>query len=553
MMRLATKLILGFGALLAVTCTAAVMTFRAVSDMEVIQARIVDWRLSTITGTLGGNGAMTDVREGWEHTLEDSAKGLPTDEYRAAGAAGLAKADDFLKVIIEGRDRFTLPANRDRAKRIKDLYEIRRQRLGHVFASAEYTPEDLDARMLPAIDEIKTLLSDIYATQQGLLQDDMKALDDQEARVARTMLIATGLNLALGVGIALFLTRAIVGRIRVVVDRSRLIAGGDLSQPPLDINGNDEIADLIAASNEMNAALQHLVRESIGSSHDVASAATQISAGAEEMTATVIAQKQQIDSVAGASTQLSASASQVAHDTTAAAQTAREAGEAGEAGAASIQAAINRMEEIRATVGATSDVIVSLGDRCEKIGKIVEIINDIAEQTNLLALNAAIEAARAGEHGRGFAVVADEVRRLSERTTAATKEIAQSITLIRSESANAVEQVKRGAETVEAGAVQTSKVGIELKNIIDRAGQLAGVVQSIAAAATEQKQALDEISRAIEQTAATGGEFANATELNASAASKLAEKAEQLQGLVTRFRLDPADTNRVDSNTEVSV
>ncbi len=195
------------------------------------------------------------------------------------------------------------------------------------------------------------------------------------------------------------------------------------------------------------------------------------------------------------------------------------------------------MESIASDVSKSSQAVTSLGKKGEQIGQIIEVINDIAEQTNLLALNAAIEAARAGEHGRGFAVVADEVRKLAERTTTATEEVARSIKEIQSETDGAVRTIEAGSQRVAKGVELANSAGEALSQIVATSQTVAGMVQSIAAAAEQQSAASEQISRSIEQINAVTLESTQGATQAAQAASQLSQQAETLQALVGRFKV----------------
>ena len=172
-----------------------------------------------------------------------------------------------------------------------------------------------------------------------------------------------------------------------------------------------------------------------------------------------------------------------------------------------------------------------------QIGEVIDVINDIADQTNLLALNAAIEAARAGEHGRGFAVVADEVRKLADRTTEATREIAESIQAIRDDTGQAVSQMNAGTEQVQMGADRAKEAGQSLEQIVANATDVAQMIQSIAATAEQQSAAASHVSETIDMISAVSVETSEEADKNASALVNLRSTAQHLGTVVGQFKV----------------
>jgi methyl-accepting chemotaxis protein len=202
-----------------------------------------------------------------------------------------------------------------------------------------------------------------------------------------------------------------------------------------------------------------------------------------------------------------------------------------------VRQTVEEITKIADDVKRSAEAVTSLGKKGEQIGQIIEVINDIAEQTNLLALNAAIEAARAGEHGRGFAVVADEVRKLAERTTTATEEVARSIKEIQADTDGAVKRIESGSKRVAKGVELANNAGGALGKIVDASHSVASMVESIAAAAEEQSAASEQISRSIEQINAVTLESTQGAQQAAQAATQLSQQAELLQSMVGKFKL----------------
>ncbi|MEM9373287.1 MAG: methyl-accepting chemotaxis protein, partial [Planctomycetota bacterium] len=198
---------------------------------------------------------------------------------------------------------------------------------------------------------------------------------------------------------------------------------------------------------------------------------------------------------------------------------------------------ITEIQGIADQVRQSVDAVAALGVKSEQIGEIIAVINDIADQTNLLALNAAIEAARAGEHGRGFAVVADEVRKLAERTTTATEQVSRSIREIQSDTKTAIEQIEQGSSRVENGVQMASNAGGSLDRIVDASQTLRSMVDDIAHAIEEQKIGADQIAHSTTGIVQVTQESASAaTEANAAAAN-LSQQAERLLSMTSQFKV----------------
>jgi methyl-accepting chemotaxis protein len=314
------------------------------------------------------------------------------------------------------------------------------------------------------------------------------------------------------------------------------MAGGDLTSQ-VEVTSQDELGHMGEKLNQLLASLRQLLGQVIEMTHEVASAATEIAASSEEMSSGMREQTAQTQQVSVAVEEMSSTVVEVARKSADAATTANHAGEQALQGGQVVSQTIEGMQAIAAVVNESAASIAELGKRGEQIGNIISVINDIADQTNLLALNAAIEAARAGEHGRGFAVVADEVRKLAERTTHATKEVGDSIKAIQHETNVAVEKMNAGTERVGKGVELAQQAGNALETIVSGAQGVSGMIQSIAAASDQQSTAAEEIARNIELINAVTRQSGDGASQAAAAAIQLSAKSEQLQHLVSRFKI----------------
>jgi methyl-accepting chemotaxis protein len=202
------------------------------------------------------------------------------------------------------------------------------------------------------------------------------------------------------------------------------------------------------------------------------------------------------------------------------------------------------MRNIAGSSKTVADRITSLGKNSEQIGKIIGVIDDIADQTNLLALNAAIEAARAGEQGRGFAVVADEVRKLAERTTKATKEIAGMVESIQTETKSAVQAMEVGSRDVQVGVEKTAAAGVALEEMIKMSEQVGDMISQIATAAAQQSSATEQINANVAQISSLTAESSASADQTAKACTDLSELAFDLQKLASRFTVNASPNSQ---------
>lgn len=463
------------------------------------------------------------------HSSDESTKALKLADQVVNEVSALSpKSDDHQRAISEAMQAITFWKGR-----IEHAMQLQQRR-------DELVLEGLD-KIGPAVATTGTKLVDALEKEKhAKAEESQKAMET--AKLALTVITPILALLAIAVGVTMI--RSITSGVSRVLGTLSAVANNDLRVKPINMRSNDEIGQLARATDTMAESLKGVITQVTRSSSQVAAAATQIAASSEEMARGMTQQSDQVTQISAAVQEMSASVVEVARKSSDAAEQAKSSGTAAEEGGAVVNDTIHSMQAINEAVSSGATSVSELGKRGEQIGEIIKVINDIAEQTNLLALNAAIEAARAGEHGRGFAVVADEVRKLAERTTKATEEVGQSIKSIQDETRIAVDRMETGTKQVNVGVEKASGAGASLQSIVASAKNVAGMIQSIAAAAEEQSAASEQISRSLEQISAVTKEATAGSTQAATAASELSAKAEELQALVSRFQLEGAASGR---------
>ena len=301
--------------------------------------------------------------------------------------------------------------------------------------------------------------------------------------------------------------------------------------------GSGSIKILLESLATMSQFLREIIASTMDVSNNIASASNQLHATSSQIAAGAEEVANQTSTLATASEEMSATSGEIARNCSMAADASHHTTDSADAGARVVSETIGGMSVIADRVRQTSVTIEALGTRSEQIGAIIGTIEDIADQTNLLALNAAIEAARAGEQGRGFAVVADEVRALAERTTKATKEIGEMIKAIQNETRSAVNAMEEGVNEVEKGAKSSQQSGNALEEIRVRINEVTMQINQIATAAEEQTATTGEVTSNIQHVIDIVHQTARGAEETAGAASLLAQQAHQLQVIIGKFRV----------------
>lgn len=381
------------------------------------------------------------------------------------------------------------------------------------------------------IERARSVISLAKAAQSSA--DDAMLADSQRAQLMLGVMGAAAI--VLGLCAALLITRLIVVPLRQTVGFAERIAAGDLSQD-IAQNRRDELGQLLTAMQGMTSSLRTLVGRIGGGVGQIAAAAEQLSSITAQTSAGVQTQKLETEQTATAMHQMAATVQEVAHNAEMASHAAQEADREAKQGNSVVQQAVDQVDSLAAEVEQSAEAIAALDRESGRISSVLEVIRGVAEQTNLLALNAAIEAARAGEQGRGFAVVADEVRALAKRAQDSTEEIEGLIAGLQRMAKGAVQQMDSSRELTRRTVELAGQAGDALARITHAVSTIEQMNQQIAAAAEEQSAVAEAINESVTRVRDIGEQSAAASQQTAASSAELARLGGELQGLVRQFR-----------------
>jgi methyl-accepting chemotaxis protein len=401
--------------------------------------------------------------------------------------------------------------------------------------------------MVRGIDREPTEIIDSVAEKTRKQESEMfvevaKKSAESYASAFRNSLIFMTLGIGLGIFLSLVIIRTITIPLNDIVVVANKTSEGDLSHDvtahAITDHTNDEIGMMTASFNRMIEKLRKIVGDINSTTSTLASSSEELSATSDNLNKGTQELSTQTSQVVTAMTEVSQTIMDMAKNATSAADASRNASETASKGKLIVDTTAEDMVKIAQTVQEAASTIEELGKSSAQIGEIVTVINGIAEQTNLLALNAAIEAARAGEQGRGFAVVADEVRKLAERTGQATKDITHRITTIQEAAASSVEAMKKGSDEVDRGVSLAKEASSSLDMIVEASNNAMDMVQRIATATEQQSSAAEEVTQSMEGIAGITNSTSASTEQIKSSAADLARLATELKETASWFRLN---------------
>lgn len=401
------------------------------------------------------------------------------------------------------------------------------------FAEADKLRKDvLDPTYAKASEGIDALIK--YQVDAAKNEYERALAVGKAIRVASIASVVVGLALTMLIG--LVIARSVNRGVSTLADSAKKLSDGDLTARA-DLASRDELGEVAQAFNQMASDFSSIIGTIRNAADQVNCAAETQSSAAEQIATLAGSQTEQAANAAVAIEGLNTMVREVAEKAQSISEAAHEAGAMADKGHDVVNAAVKGIQAISRTVNESEAMIESLGHRSDQIGQIVGVIKEIADQTNLLALNAAIEAARAGEQGRGFAVVADEVRKLAERTANATSEISAMIGAIQSEISNAVTTMGKGGEQAEEGVAMAHQAGQAIDRITASVKRVVEMIQQIAHATREESETTGTVAARIDRIARMASESSETIGQTAEACHGIQAMTHALQDEVARFRL----------------
>nr|WP_200994095.1 methyl-accepting chemotaxis protein [Pseudomonas cichorii] len=510
------------------------------NNLEVLQSGLADdgtWTLKDTQGQQGAefveqSGKVSQVSRLMQQAMDEARVRL--DKSRRTGSGDAAKTG-----TIEQAEQARVLAEELKSL-IKDegyltvLAEVGTHIVSFTEKLNEYTG------LLAREAQVSSLLA-TNARQVVELVNQAAAAEDQSVQTqltANTLQIIGSSVVALLVGfiVSWLITRLIVGPLRSVIGLAQRIAAGDLSGS-VQVRRHDEIGQLMLAMQQMGEGLSRIVSGLQSGIEQLSNSAQSLSSVTEQTNLEVGSQKEETEQVATAMNQMTATVHDVARNAEEAALAAQTADEKVGGGQTVVRQSMQRIEQLAGSSQSASQSIQNLSAEIQNIGQILNVIKSVAEQTNLLALNAAIEAARAGEQGRGFAVVADEVRALAKRTQQSTQEIENLVFRLQSGAQASVEQIQSSGELVKLAVSDVLQTESALGAIAEAVSMIQQMNQQIAAAAEQQSSVAEEINRSVTSIRASADHSALAMQDNAASSLELASLGVELKGMVGHFRL----------------
>lgn len=529
-----------------------------------------------------------DVNNNYTYTIEDRTEKISLVTYSIMETYKQQLAiRDF---VISGNEEELENYNQARARfqeNIEGIRSITDQQKGHELIDQLVAEEENYAAIIDETlnqldgfeqvnqnkgEEARAAMEQIEAAARDILfyqQDNFIATKDElskQTKLAINIILAISvLAVIVGIVVASIISRNTSRKVKIIADSAEEIANGNLSLDRIEVKSKDEIGQLGLSFNRMADNLKNIIQQVDLTSEQVAASSEELLASAEETTAAtnqvatsitdvshnVEAQSKNTEESAQGVGEITKGIAQIANNAAVVANMSVETTKLANLGNDIIQNVVHQMSTISEASSETNQVIQELEERSSEIGKIIEVITDIADQTNLLALNAAIESARAGEHGKGFAVVADEVRKLAEQSAQSANQIAQIVQFIQSDTLRAVTLMENGTNEVSNGMKLAEETGKMFENILtsienanSQTQELSAISEELSASVQQVNASIDEVSQLAKVSTDSAHEIAAVTEEQlasteevSNAATALANMAEELREVVGKFKL----------------
>ena len=511
--KIAKRLALGFGVILAFLVLSQVMGMQMLSRIGAGATELADARIPNIKSTNGVLDGVNDIAVALRNILLDAdpASRARQNELIAASRKSLQQELDLLE------RRLTVPRAQAVLERMKSAHAnydkgltefLQRANGGDDAGARDY----LNTTLRPCLATLKCAIGEQMTIQHELAEQAAAQVRAIEASTRSMVMVLTGVVLALTAAIAWYLTRSITVPMGRALDLANTVASGDLTSR-IEVDRRDEAGQLLQALKRMNENLARTVSAVRSGTDTIGTAAAEVAAGNLDLSARTEQQASSLEETASSMEELTSTVKQNADNARQANTLAEAASRVAERGGAVIGDVVGTMEQINASAG--------------KIVDIIGVIDGIAFQTNILALNAAVEAARAGEQGRGFAVVASEVRNLAQRSAAAAKEIKSLI--------------GDSTQAVEAGSKLVGEAGSTMQEIVESVRRVTDIMGEITAASAEQTAGIEQINEAVTQMDQVTQQNAALVEEAAAASASMQEQAGMLAAAVSVFRIDARD------------
>ncbi|MBX8514047.1 methyl-accepting chemotaxis protein [Pseudomonas cichorii] len=470
------------------------------------------------------------------------ARRFVMDEERQ-GSASIDKLKGLKNALIQITDSYAPMVSSDTEE------QAYRQVKANVQAYTAKIDELMELSKTKTNNELFIFIRDTSSPQAKALQSSIEALIEvnvkgaEKSSDAANKAYENGLTVTIAfiviaviltVLVATVFTRSVARPVKALLETTKRIAEGDL-RTQVEITGADELTELQSATATMLASLKSTIQHISDSSGLLASAAEEMSSITHESTNGIQRQSMETEQAATAVNEMTAAIEEVARNAVSASESTQASERSAKTGQECVSKTINALEKLSSTVDRTSTEVEGLANQAQNITKVLDVIRAIAEQTNLLALNAAIEAARAGEQGRGFAVVADEVRALAHRTQSSTQEIEQMIQSIQKDSTLAVQSMKQSSEEADATLLIAQESGTAIKEITTAISQINERNLLIATASEEQAHVARSVDQNLVSIRDLSVQSSSAADQTSTASQELSRLAVDLNRLVSRF------------------